>query len=253
MEQVPEVTPHKTQEQLPLIEPPSPPKAAAAQIGAKPPGVAAIAPVLPSQEEISGAIAQANGAKAARVAEMMARPGVESKPEAEKILAAGDRRAWYANLVPEKLQPHLGIDVEGQRREGTEKAYTSLVDRKADGLLAVRAQALKDLGSVNLAQPAHLLPSKQYRAAEALTRSDTALRELRPLATSAYHNAVAAGRNEPQIGTPVIEKAVARQVSPQEQEIARTPAKVTLAPEVAAMNGYKVERPAIAPGIGISR
>jgi hypothetical protein len=157
-------------------------------------------------------------------------------------------------LVPERLRPHVGIDVEGQRNVGVEKAYVTLVDHKADALLAVRSRALADLKTVNLGEPAHLLPSKQYRAAEALTRSDQALRALRPLSTLAYHDAVAAQRSEPTISGPPL-----RAQAQQTREVATQRAQAVIVdqqrpapglPAIApAKNGHQVKQE-IAPSFG---
>jgi hypothetical protein len=107
-----------------------------------------------------------------------------------KVMQAGVRRAWLASQIPESWRSRLGIDTERIYNNGIERAYQKLVDKQANGLLKERGQALERLRGVNPNTPAHLLPAKQYRAAENLVRIDQELRRLRPLSSEQFGAAV---------------------------------------------------------------
>ncbi len=117
-------------------------------------------------------------------------PLLQSDQEAQKVMRAGARRAWFASQIPENLRTRFGIDTERIYNNGMERAYQKLVDKQANGLLKERGKALENLRGVNPTTPAHLLPSRQYRAAENLVRIDQELRRLRPLSNEQFGAAV---------------------------------------------------------------
>jgi hypothetical protein len=147
-----------------------------------------------TQEQINAALEQAREHRRGLVANLMGRPGVDSWAEAQRLLRAGDRRAQLVGLVPAAIRRYAGLDVDGQRLRGIDGAYEKMVDRKADGLLDQRAKALRTLHGVDPGTPAHLLSSKQYRAATVLTDSEKQLRALRPLPDGEYREALASSR-----------------------------------------------------------
>jgi hypothetical protein len=147
-----------------------------------------------TEQEIRNAIRSAE-VQHIDVKDLMRRPGVVSKKEAEGLIRRGHLRAALIGI--------LGRDPARERELGIESAYQKLVDRKADKLIAERSEMIKRLGGVNANGPVHLLPSKQYRAAERLTQIDQELRQLRPLSNTQYRRSL----TEAGAIAPVAEKA----------------------------------------------
>ena len=123
-------------------------------------------------------------------------PLLSSDQEALKIARAGERRAWLISKIPSDWQSRLGLSAERTYNDAVERAYQKLVDKKADILLAQRSKALDTLRGVDTRMDPHLLPSRQYRAAEKLTRIDQELRRLRPLPSAEYGAAIDAAKGQ---------------------------------------------------------
>lgn len=119
-----------------------------------------------------------------------------SSREVLTITASADRRAWLVSKIPVVIRDRLGISPEDVYSNRLDRRYQKIIDRRADSLLEMRTRALHTLREVRPDIPLHLLPSKQYRAAETLTRVDQELRSLRPLKKEDYGAAIAsaAGR-----------------------------------------------------------
>lgn len=147
-----------------------------------------------SQQQVNAALEQARVERRGMVEHLMRRPGVDSEADAQRLLRVGDRRALALSLIPAPVRSYLRIDIDSHRFRAVDQAYEKLLDRTADGVLGERAKALRTLHGVDPNTPAHLLSSKQYRAAEVLTRSDARLRELRPLPNDEYRHALASSR-----------------------------------------------------------
>lgn len=147
-----------------------------------------------TQQQVNAALEQARVERRGMVEHLMRRPGVDSEADAQRLLRVGDRRALALSLIPAPVRSYLRIDIDSHRLRSVDQAYEKLLDRTADGVLRERAKALRTLHGVDPNTPAHLLSSKQYRAAEVLTRSDARLRELRPLPNDEYRNALASSR-----------------------------------------------------------
>ena len=148
-----------------------------------------------SQEAISETIARATNQPLFRreqaFEQLRKLPGVQSHREASKLMRAGQIRMTVAAMIPERWRKRLGMQSPEQAYQfAVDRSYQKLVDRKADALLVEHYKGLAVLRGVDPNTPPHLLSSEQYRAAEAIIKSEQQLRQLRSLGADEYRSVV---------------------------------------------------------------
>src|SRR6185437_1465638 len=100
-------------------------------------------------------------------------------------------RMTVAAMIPEAWRRRLGMQSPEQAYQfAVDRSYQKLVDRKADALLVEHYKGLAVLRGVDPNTPPHLLSSEQYRAAEAIIKSEQQLRQLRSLGADEYRSVV---------------------------------------------------------------
>jgi hypothetical protein len=158
---------------------------------AKPGERVAEAPLPVSATEMKSAVLKAADYWRQETSEILGKyPGLSAK-QIPAVTRWPERQAWLASRIPEPIRNFLNIRPDEIYNKSLDRAYQNVVDKQADALLRERSRALETLRGVRSDIPPHLLPSKQYRAAESLTRIDRELRTLRPLRSEDYGAAVA--------------------------------------------------------------